>query len=183
MPLYSKFCKFLASGVFLTVLAMFGSPQTTFAQTEADQIEFGDWMLECSEETSDAQNCWLFQRLVNAADDSFLAEIRLAFAGNGDPVRSMLFMHAPPGILLTARPAYRVDDDETDIPLIWHNCTQRRCTAIRSLEIDEFDRLLAGGQIAIGYQRLAASQPTVFEVSLVGVTAGFDALAERLEAN
>ena len=100
-----------------------------------------------------------------------------------DPVRSMLFMHAPPGILLTARPAYRVDDDETDIPLIWHNCTQRRCTAIRSLEIDEFDRLLAGGQIAIGYQRLAASQPTVFEVSLVGVTAGFDALAERLEAN
>jgi hypothetical protein len=30
---------------------------------------------------------------------------------------------------------------------------------------------------------LAESQPTVFEVSLVGVTAGFDALAERLEAN
>lgn len=172
-----------ACGLLALLLALFGAPAPGLAQIVTDQGQFGLWTLQCAEEAPEARNCWLFQRLVNQADRTQLADIRLGLAESGDVTRRVLFMHAPTGILLTARAAYRVDNDAVDIPLNWLNCTERRCTAVRPLEADEFDRLQRGGRMVIGYQPLQAPQPTVFEVSLIGVTAGFKALEARLGAN
>lgn len=182
MPLYADSRRPRALGLVAAWLAFGGAPTFVEAQATLDQAQFGDWTLQCTDEASDVLTCWLFQRLVNQDDNTQLADIRIGIARNDDVGSRVLLMHAPTGILLTARAAFRVDEDETDVAMNWHNCTERRCTAVRQLVPAEFDKLLAGGKMVIGYQRLQAPQPTAFEVPLIGVTSGFEALKARMEA-
>lgn len=164
-------------------LALGGDPRFVSAQTTSDQAQFGDWTLQCGADvTGNGSICWLFQRFLDQDDNTQLADIRIGITHNDGVGTPILLMHVPSGILLTARAAFRVDEDDTNIAMNWHNCTEQRCTAARSLNSDEFDRLLEGDKIVIGYRMWQTTQPTVFEVPLAGVALGYQALEARMEA-
>ena len=70
-----------------------------------------------------------------------------------------------------------------DTPMNWNNCTERQCVAVQPLDPIQIDRLRRGLRMFIGYQSVREQQPTVFEVSLVGVTDGLAALEARVGDN
>lgn len=177
MPFFVNAKSTVALTVFMLFMAAFGASTPAQAQTEGDGSQFGDWTIVCADGAEDIRNCWLGQVLQRQEDGQFLAEIRLRLANEGSENRYLMVLHTPTGILLTERAAYRVADvGDSDAPLLWHNCTERRCIALRSLQQDEVERLRGGLRMVVGYQRVQEAQPTVFEVSLMGVTAGLAAL-------
>jgi len=161
--------------------AIWGQPVA--AQTEQLDDQFGDWTLRCEGPAADSRECWLVQVMRRADSQRFLAEIRLGLARNEDVAGHVMVMRTPTGILLTARAAFRVDDDRMDTPMNWNNCTERQCVAVQSLDPIQIDRLRRGLRMFIGYQSVREQQPTVFEVSLVGVTDGLAALEARVGDN
>lgn len=163
--------------------ATWAQPIVVAAQTGQPDDQYGDWTLQCEEHTAESRECWLVQILRRADDQRFLAEIRLGLSRSDDGTRHVMVMRTPTGILLTARPAFRVDNDMTDTPMTWNNCTERQCVAVQTLDPTDVDRLRRGLQMAIGYQQVRERQPTVFEVSLVGVTNGLAALEARTGGN
>lgn len=150
---------------------------TALAQQTPEEARFDDWTIRCSEVENGADDCWLIQTLVEKGTNSFIAEIKLAATGSTDDLQYVMVMSAPPGILLTARPAFRIDGAAEGNPMNWHNCSATRCEAAKTLTAGEVLTLRRGAQMVIGYQRFMEPEPTVFAVSLGGVTAGLAALS------
>lgn len=148
------------------------------AQEPPEEARFDDWAIRCSEVENDAEDCWLTQTLVEEGTNSFLAEIRLGAGGTAEDPQYVMVMSAPTGILLTSRPGFRIDKSAEGSSMNWHNCTPSRCEAAKTLTSEEVLSLRQGAQMIIGYQRFMAPEPTVFALSLRGVTAGLAALTQ-----
>lgn len=148
------------------------------AQQTAEDMRFSAWTVRCLAVENDQENCWLIQTLFEEGTNRFLAEIRLGVAGSAEDPQYVLVMAAPTGILLTARPAFRIDGAAEGTPMNWHNCNESRCVASKTLTSEDVQSLRHGAQMIIGYHRFMAPEPTVFALSLLGVTAGLSALTE-----
>lgn len=165
-------------GAMLVLVLLVSIKGTAVAQQAPEESRFDDWAIRCAEVENGADDCWLIQTLVEEGTDSFLAEIKLGAGGSAEDPQYVMVMSAPTGILLTVRPAFRIDGAAEGNPMNWHNCSARRCEAAKTLTAGDVLSLRRGAQMIIGYQRFLAPEPTVFAVSLGGVTAGLDALSE-----
>ena len=88
-----------------------------------------------------------------------------------------MILLTPDGTALNLRPAFAVDDSETQTALNWRTCAGGLCRAGALLEEAEVDALRKGAQFVLGWQAFGAAEPVRVAISLEGVSAGLNALA------
>ncbi len=148
----------------------------TAAGAEAEGgAQFQDWTVTCAPAGAETRACALTQRLADPSDGRFLGEVGLNPLGSGAERRLVMVLRTPDGVLLTARPAFRVGAGEP-VALVWHSCAEARCSALLTLEPAHITALRRGLTMVVGYQPLGRDGPVTFPVSLRGVTAGLRAL-------
>ena len=154
--------------------ASLGSSLAAPALAETNGTQYRDWTLACRATAINQTSCVLTQILVEAGSNEFIAELGVSMQrSEGGPV-AVLVMRVPVGVLLLRDPAARVDDasDDQAIRLDWQSCDATYCAATAVLSVEQTQKLQAGRAAVMGYQRLGTGQPTVFNVSLLGITAG-----------
>ena len=157
-------------------------PGAAGAQTAAQNgTQFRDWTLACRALAINETACVLNQVLVKAEDKTFLAEFGVSLQASDDGPVAVLVMRVPSGVLLLTRPAAEVDGDkEHRIALGWQSCDPQVCAASAILSPEDTARLRRGKQAVVGYQPLGQDTPSVFALSLAGITAGMETLEQAL---
>ncbi len=153
------------------------------AQAETNGAQYRDWTLACRATAINQTECVLTQILVDAANNTFIAEIGVSLQSSDQGPVAVLVLRVPVGVLLLRRPSTLVDRDAQDkaITLDWQSCDATYCAATAILTVEQTKRFKKGRAALMGYQRLGPSEPTVFQVSLLGITAGMDVLAKALD--
>lgn len=100
-----------------------------------------------------------------------LAQIVLQREGSG----TTLAARVPTGASLVAGIGYRVDGGAVHT-LDWMHCDAAYCLAVRPLSDPERSALLRGREMYLGFRPLPDSRALQLPVSLMGVTAGWNAL-------
>lgn len=151
------------------------------ASSAQNGTQFRDWTLACRAVAINETSCVLNQVLVNAGDQTFLAEFGVSLQSSADGPLAVLVMRVPTGVMLLVRPAAEVDGDaDNRINLQWQSCDTRFCAASAILSSEDTARLRKGQKAVVGYQALGQSDPSVFQVSLLGMTAGLNTLEAAL---
>lgn len=145
-------------------------------QSAPNGAQFGAWSLRCVAEGVGETSCALIQRLAQAEGGAFVAEVGLNLTEVDGASRVLMILLTPDGTALNLRPAYAVDDSETQTALSWRTCAGGLCRAGALLEEAEADALRAGARMVLGWQRFGAAEPVRIAVSLDGVSAGLQAL-------
>ncbi|WP_316015526.1 invasion associated locus B family protein [Roseobacter sp. HKCCA0434] len=133
-----------------------------------------DWSLDCRATGVDQTSCVLAQRLISPDTEAEIAQIVLRAREDG----TALVLRVPTGVDLTRRPAFEVDDG-TAQALTWTACDANHCLAATALDAERSQALRDGVTATFGYQPLSAEAPLLFDVSLLGISAGWDALLEQ----
>lgn len=167
-----------------TLVALLGivAPQQARAQPDVvNGQQFRDWTLACRATAINRTSCVIKQLLVEAETTRFLAEVAFSVA-SGEEAETVLVVRVPTEVLLLRQAVMRIDDAPEPVPLRWQSCDKVLCTATVILDEDSETRLRRGLTATIGYQRLEEAEPTVFDVSLLGVTRGLDTIRAAGEA-
>ena len=154
------------AGLVLALMA--GGPLTA----QENGTVYRDWTLACRAAAVGETDCALSQVLVTAGGNELVAEISLA----PDEAAVVMVMRVPTGVVLRQPALARVVGQPAVIVLDWLTCDARYCTAAQTLKDEALAALLAGLRARLGYQRMGTETPSVFDVSLLGVTAGLRAL-------
>lgn len=147
------------------------------AQTDNDQ-RFDNWRLACRATGVNETSCRLVQTLLREDDRRFLAEISLAAVSIADETQHRLVLRTPTRMLLSQPPAFRIGDAAAETQMAWRTCGPRACVATLTLTDEQVRDLRESLQMVVGYRVVGQPQNTVIEASLLGVTAGLDALSE-----
>lgn len=159
------------------IALVFSAIMPASAQTAANGALFDDWQLTCRAEAVGQTACALVQTLVANDSDTFLAEVGLNLVTNDDGTAGIVMvLRTPSGMLLPARPAFRVGEAGEPRALTWRTCAGDACTAVLPLTQGDLTDLRAGASMIVGYQPINRDGPVAFAVSLRGVTAGLAAL-------
>ncbi|CUH78165.1 Invasion protein B, involved in pathogenesis [Tritonibacter multivorans] len=137
---------------------------------------FKDWRLACRATEGGAQFCTLIQQLTARDSGKFLAEVGLQPAEIEGKKGLVMALSTPTDMALTMNPGYRLSYETDVLPMQWRTCSATACLASRLLQPEEVSRLKRGHKILLGYQPAKATESTLFEVSLSGVTAGLAAI-------
>jgi len=129
---------------------------------------FRDWNL-----VQGGGECLLVQSLVSRASGAMLAQVVLQRQGAG----TTLALRVPTGASLASGIGYRVGAGPLH-DLEWMRCDADLCLALRPLPEDELRAILRGREMWVGFRPLPESRPLNLPVSLMGVTAGWRALAD-----
>jgi invasion protein IalB len=156
----------------LNLLTFVALPTSLVAQEAADITRFDDWELHCS----DGVGCRMTQRLVveETRETVFLITILPgdeagAFAGIVSvPLRGYL----APGIELQV-------DARTPFQLLYETCDPSGCHAGFALEGRVLQEFRAGLKARFRVWT-ARDEPVVLDISLIGFTRAFEALAEQI---
>lgn len=144
---------------------------------------FEDWAMRCLKTEAEEDPCQLYQLLLDEQDNA-VAEITIFKLpeGSGDAVAGSTIV-APLETLLTANVRLAVDSGQSrEYPFSF--CTTAGCVArlgFRSAEVDQFKRGLNATLTIV--PAADPEQEVNLTVSLIGFTAGFEALAARETAN
>ena len=133
-----------------------------------------DWALDCRATGVGRTSCVLAQRLVSPQDGTEIAQIVLRAREDG----TALVLRVPTGVDLTRRPAFEVDGGGAHA-LTWTACDPNHCLAAVALDAEQSQALRDGIVATFGYQPLGAEAPLLFDVSLLGISAGWEALTEQ----
>lgn len=117
--------------------------------------------------------CLLVQSLVSRASGAMLAQVVLQRQG----ADATLALRVPTGVSLASGIGYRVGAGPLH-DLDWMRCDAALCLALRLLPEDELRAILRGREMLVGFRPLPGSRPLNLPVSLMGVTAGWRALAD-----
>jgi invasion protein IalB len=160
----------------LVALVVIAAAPTASAQTEVvNGQQFRDWTLACRATAINKTSCVIKQLLVEAGANRFLAEVALSITAD-EEADTVLVVRLPTEVLLLRQAVMRIDDDAEPIPLRWQSCDKVLCTATVILDEETEEKLRRGLKATFGYQRLEESEPTVFDISLLGVTRGLNTL-------
>lgn len=130
---------------------------------------FRDWRLVRAAEGGD---CLLVQSVLSRATGTMLAQTVIQRQGD----TAVLAVRVPTGAALSDGIGYRVGTADV-VALDWVACDPDLCLAVRTLSSDELDALLRGREMVLGFRPLPGSLPLHLPVSLMGLTAGWRALA------
>lgn len=165
-------------GVVLLFAAVLAAAVARGASAEPEVVngqQFRDWTLACRATAINRTSCVIKQLLVETGSNRFLAEVALSITG-GEKPETVLVLRVPTEVLLLRSAVMRIDDGATPQPLRWQSCDKVFCTATAVLNEETETGLRRGLKATLGYQRLEESEPTVFDVSLLGVTRGLETL-------
>jgi len=161
-----------------TLLALAPGLEGLKAQTNNGQ-QFDNWRIECRATGVNETACRILQTLVRQDDRRFIAEISLAVVSVSGETQNRLVLRTPTGMLLTQKPAFRAGDAGVETQMAWRTCGPQACVATVNLSDEQIEALKGSLQMVVAYSVVGQPQPTVIEVSLLGVTAGLDALSRR----
>lgn len=166
----------LKNNISIIFCALWAIGCVATAQANEDGTKFHDWRLACREFAGEDKFCTIIQQLSETENGEFLAEIALQPAIAKEQKRVVLAISTPTNMALTIQPGYRRTVSGEVKTLTWRTCSQTSCLASRVLSVEEVTELKKGRSILVGYQLAKDTQPTIFEVSLSGVTAGLSAI-------
>lgn len=128
--------------------------------------QFRDWSLTCAE----TGLCALSQTLTSANGQVFLATLSLQEADG-----LVLVLRTPVGPYLPERPALIVSG-QGEATFVWSHCTPAHCIATLRPDAALIDAMRRARAMVVGYRLIGAQEPRRIEVSLMGITAGLQAL-------
>lgn len=135
---------------------------------EAAAERFRDWRLVAGEDGSD---CLLIQALLSQRTGTMLAQVVLQTQG-AEPI---LAFRVPTGASLVSGIGYRIDGGEARAAE-WIFCDPELCLAVRGLAQSELAELQRGRELTLAFRPLRGSPALNLPVSLLGVSAGWQAL-------
>lgn len=132
--------------------------------------QYRDWQLVRMPEA-----CRLVSALVSPASGALLLE---AIVMPADAPGALLFaLRVPVGAHLPSGISYRhVEEGRQAIGLDWLSCDAQMCTAAGQLSGQAVARLKRDRSVFVGFRPMQAARPINLELSLMGFTAGHDAL-------
>ena len=139
--------------------------------------EFGDWELRC---TADESECFLYQLVLNPAGDPVSEISIIALPAGGEAVTGATVV-TPLGTLLPAALSFQIDSGPVQkFPFSW--CLRSGCFARFGLPAQGLSSLKAGSKATMSLRALdIPDQPIELDVSLSGFTAGYNAMAAKLQ--
>ena len=149
----------------------------TVAGPELSSEKFGDWDLRC---TADESECFLYQLVVNPAGDPVSEISIIALPAGGEAVTGATVV-TPLGTLLPAGLSFQIDSGPVQkFPFSW--CLRSGCFSRFGLPAEGLASLKAGSKAIMSLSALdIPDQPIDLEVSLTGFTAGYNAMAAKLQ--
>lgn len=148
-----------------------GDELTKSKSVEPTLQQFDDWFLRCSGENV----CTLVQVLLMGEGDQAKRLLETAIISGVDGLE-IVQMTLPFGIDLRAGIAFRVDEHE-EMQAGFVTCLEQGCIVrLRLTEQLKLD-LKKGIRGLVGFRPIGASENTVIEISLKGISAGMEALA------
>jgi len=158
----------LLAGV-LTLVAASGGPRAA-----APQI-FEDWRLQCEKpEGADEDRCVLFHNIMLKKGNQQLLNVAVGYLQNVD--RPVVVLTLPLGISLPLGVELKVDGGKP-MSLQVEHCLERGCKVLLGLDDKLLATLKAGHQAQVTFYD-GARRPIGVPVSLLGFTAGFNALTK-----
>jgi invasion protein IalB len=139
------------------------------ARAETEPKAFRDWSLLLG---SDGKSCLLAQTIRSKSSDTVLVQAILQASDSG----SRLALRVPNGASLVSGIGYRVPTDNIIVPLDWVECSREFCLAQRTMTESEINALRRGRDIQVIYRPLPEAPSLAVPVSLLGFTAGMEAL-------
>ena len=133
--------------------------------------QFRDWQL-----IRLPDGCRIASVLVSPASGALLLEALLMPADQ--PESMLIALRVPVGAFLPAGISYRhVDQGRQAIGLEWLSCDTAMCTAAGQLSAQALARLQRDRSVFVGFRPTQDARPVNLEVSLMGFTAAYRALA------
>lgn len=156
------------------VLALLAASGNLLAAA-TDVQSFKDWKLRCeTPEGGDEERCFLFQNLMLKQGNQQLLNVAVGYLQNMD--RPVVVLTLPLGISLPPGVELKVDEGEP-MPLQVEHCLERGCRVLVGLDDKLLAILKAGSQARVTFYD-GARRPVGVPVSLMGFTAGFNALTK-----
>ena len=143
-----------------------------------DKEVFGDWTLRCIRNSSGVEPCQLYQ-LLKDEDDNPVAEITLFPLPVGQRAEAGATVAVPLDTLLTRQLTVQIDSAAPRrYPYSW--CTVQGCYARIGLRPEDVLAFKRGAVAFVSIVPLAApSQVVKLNMSLIGFTAGYNAMREN----
>jgi len=137
----------------------------------------GDWTLRCVRSGLDHDGCFLYQALPDESGN-VTAEIELLELPQGAAAAAGMTILTPLGTLLSEGITMQVDAREAR-RYQFSVCTQAGCVAQVGLLPEQLDAMRRGAEARIRIVPAAApDRDVILPISLIGVTAGYDRIAE-----
>lgn len=154
------------------VLTLFAASGDLLA-APTDAQTFKDWELRCEKpEGADEERCFLFQNVMLKKGNQQLLHVAVGYLQNVD--RPVAVLTLPLGISLPPGVELKVDAGEP-MPLQVEHCLAQGCRVLLGLD-DKLLRILKAGNEARVTFHDGARRPIAVPLSLMGFTAGFNAL-------
>lgn len=138
----------------------------------ADSRRFGDWALSCpASETT----CTLSQTIASV-DHNWLATLRIALSRSKEGEVAVVQFLVPPNVHL-ASGLFSVVAPGAPLQATFIRCSASACEAVMGMDITTLDGWKHGRVAELRYRPAADVPPVIFDVSLMGLTAGLNAAA------
>ncbi len=157
---------------FCLVFLLFGHIQA--ADHNFKGKRFKAWSGNCEPGQQAAEVCYLEQVLMQNGEEALRAIIGYA-RGRPNPT---VFFELPLGADIEAGVTLQVDNAETI--RFRGRCTQLRCSAGFIMDQTIRQQFIKGRKAAVSYMPASGQEPIVLPVSLMGVTAGLNALQQHI---
>ena len=155
--------------VFFSILVGF----FCFRANAGELRKFGDWALSCPESE---ESCVLAQT-VASKDHNWLATIRIALSGVKEGEAAVAQFLVPSGVHL-ASGLFATVGQGVPKQAIYVRCSVNTCEAVMGMDISTLSDWKRGRVAEVRYRPSTESLPLIFNVSLMGLTAGLKAAAE-----
>lgn len=142
----------------------------TVRSASSESLRFGDWSLSCP----DSESTCILAQTVASTDHNWLATLRIALSGsNEDEVAALQFL-VPPNVHL-ASGLFSTVAPNAPLEATFLRCNVNACEAVMAMDTTTLSTWKGGRTAEVRYRPAADMPPVVFDVSLMGLTAGLNA--------
>ncbi len=133
---------------------------------------FGDWALSCP----DSEESCVLAQTVASNDHNWLATIRIALSGAKEGEVAAVQFLVPPSVHL-ASGLFSTVASGAPLQATFIRCNANACEAVMGMNASTLSDWKHGRVAELRYRPAADVPPVVFDVSLMGLTAGLKAAA------
>lgn len=152
-----------------------------FAQQNGAQ--YRDWTIECIKLNEQTQSCGLSNTVRQKANNQFVAKVTLTQQLINNRNILVMTIIVPHNVYLPSGVAVKVatnnqqdNQQEPQYKINYFTCTQASCEAQGFVDGELKQKMKKGTNMIMGYVDAISTQTITFPISLLGITAGLDAL-------
>ena len=138
----------------------------------ADSRRFGDWALFCP----DSEAACTLSQTIASVDYNWLATLRIALSKSKEAEVAVVQFLVPPNVHL-ASGLFSVVAPGKALQATFIRCSTNACEAVMGMDIATLDAWKQGRVAELRYRPAVDVPPVIFDVSLIGLTAGLNAAA------